>query len=123
MRSVNELSVSWVLLAVLITHVMHAYDVFQPIVSYVDGNANFAQVFNPSWVVPTVGTGGKQGLLIRSQNCTATVGGPCVTCNGDGAKASVIAFAEIKTTDNVSLSLSMIDHVSKLEVRFDYGRA
>ena len=37
----------------------------RPVVSSVDGSADFQQVFNPSWVVASPGTGGKAGLLIR----------------------------------------------------------
>ena len=37
----------------------------KPVVSRADGSANFEQVFNPSWVVASPGTGGKAGLLIR----------------------------------------------------------
>ena len=37
----------------------------KPVVSRADGSADFEQVFNPSWVVASPGTGGKAGLLIR----------------------------------------------------------
>jgi hypothetical protein len=37
----------------------------RPVVSSVDGTADFQQVFNPSWIVASPGTGGKAGLLIR----------------------------------------------------------
>eukprot|EP01051_Picozoa_sp_SAG22_P002379 SAG22_NODE_104_length_20159_cov_5.877517_18_plen_262_part_00 len=45
----------------------------KPVVSFVDGSAAFQQVFNPAWVQASAGTGGRAGLLIRTQNCTAKV--------------------------------------------------
>ena len=64
-----------------------------PLLSYVDGSSAFQQAFNPSWVEPSAGTSGRAGLLVRSQNCSASVGGSCVGCAGTGAKASVMSFA------------------------------
>ena len=64
-----------------------------PVLSFVDGTSAFQQAFNPSWIEPSAGTSGRAGLLVRSQNCSATVGGSCVHCAGKGAKASVLSFA------------------------------
>ena len=74
-----------------------SFDV-NPVVSALDGTSDFAQAFNPSWVVASAGTGGKAGLLVRSQNCTGCDG--CCMCSGDGQKASVLAFAELLNDDN-----------------------
>jgi len=41
----------------------------RPVLSHVDGTSSFGQVFNPSWVQASPGTGGKSGLLVRSQVC------------------------------------------------------
>lgn len=43
----------------------------RPVLSFVDGSSSFAQVFNPSYVVPSNGTAGRAGLLARTQNCSA----------------------------------------------------
>ena len=64
-----------------------------PVISFVDGTSTYQQAFNPSWIEPSAGTSGRAGLLVRSQNCSATVGGECVGCAGTGAKASVMSFA------------------------------
>ena len=61
----------------------------KPVVSWVDGSATYQQVFNPSWIEASAGTQGKAGIIIRTQNCSAKVGGPCVHCSGTGQKASV----------------------------------
>lgn len=66
----------------------------RPVLSFVDGSSSFAQVFNPSYVVPSNGTAGRAGLLARTQNCSALPGGRCVGCHGTGAYASVLTFAE-----------------------------
>ena len=50
----------------------------------------------------SAGTNGKAGLLIRTQNCSATVGGSCVACSGAGQKASRITFSELLNNDNSS---------------------
>lgn len=54
-----------------------------------------AQVFNPSFVPASPATGGQQGLLIRTQNCTVNPGDACAFCGGDQQKASVITFAKL----------------------------
>ena len=45
--------------------------------AYVRGTSTFQQAFNPSYVEATAGTNQKEGILVRSQNCTASVGGVC----------------------------------------------
>ena len=88
----------------------------KPVVSFVDGSADFAQVFNPSWVVGSPGTNGKAGLLIRTQNCSSQVGGSCTHCNFAPCQnmnkpcppgvwtnhqcQDVITFAELLNNDN-----------------------
>eukprot|EP00048_Salpingoeca_helianthica_P017562 m.237841 g.237841 ORF g.237841 m.237841 type:complete len:359 (-) comp21437_c0_seq1:27-1103(-) len=66
-----------------------------PVLSYVDGSAAFEQVFNPSYFPPSPGTGGVEGLLIRTQNCSAKVGGPCVQCGGSPSTASILTYARL----------------------------
>jgi hypothetical protein len=66
-------------------HVDEVYPV--PVLSYVDGSSAFEQVFNPSYVPPSASTRGTEGLLIRTQNCSAKVGGPCVQCGGSPSTA------------------------------------
>eukprot|EP01012_Entosiphon_sulcatum_P036209 TRINITY_DN460_c0_g1_i1.p1 TRINITY_DN460_c0_g1~~TRINITY_DN460_c0_g1_i1.p1 ORF type:complete len:339 (-),score=54.16 TRINITY_DN460_c0_g1_i1:21-1037(-) len=61
-----------------------------PVLSYLKGSSAFQQVFNPAWV-----EGRTPGLLVRTQNCTATVGGSCPHCGGDATKASIITFARL----------------------------
>ena len=41
-----------------------------PILSVTQKKTNWNQVFNPTWVQPTPATGNRQGLLVRSQNCS-----------------------------------------------------
>eukprot|EP00698_Gefionella_okellyi_P004417 TRINITY_DN14077_c0_g1_i1.p1 TRINITY_DN14077_c0_g1~~TRINITY_DN14077_c0_g1_i1.p1 ORF type:complete len:363 (-),score=69.96 TRINITY_DN14077_c0_g1_i1:261-1349(-) len=101
------LAIAVVLIAVLIASnvscVQYTYSVEvisfddAPVVSFVDGNSEFQQTFNPSYVLPSTGTAGKQGLLIRTQNCSAAVGGTCVFCSGSSSNASVITFAELQS--------------------------
>lgn len=75
-----------------------------PVISYLDGNTAWPQSFNPAYVEASAGTGGKYGLLIRSQNCTNFVPGKCIGCNvgetpfwqdSDGFVGSVISFAQL----------------------------
>lgn len=71
-----------------------------PMLSSVDGNSDFRQAFNPTWVQPTFATGYREGILVRSQNCSSDVGGECVQCGGDQSKASLLAFAELDADTN-----------------------
>ena len=61
-----------------------------PILSYVDGTSAFQQTYNPSYIVPSPGTKGVGGIVARSQNCTAAVGGSCVECSGPDQAARYI---------------------------------
>jgi hypothetical protein len=85
-------------------HHRHEVLLQRPVCASPDGSGShcmcsaFAQVFNPSWIVASVGTAQKKGLLVRTQNCSATVG-TCVACSGAGAKASVLTFAELINSD------------------------
>ena len=72
----------------------------KPVLARVDGSSTFGQVFNPSWIEPSAATGQRSGLLIRSQNCSAAVGGTCVRCFGAGQKASVLTFSQLIGSDN-----------------------
>jgi hypothetical protein len=74
----------------------------KPVISFVDGSSTYPQVFNPSWIEASAGS--KAGLIIRTQNCSAKVGGACVHCGGTGPKASVLTFAELLNDDNSSTS-------------------
>jgi predicted GH43/DUF377 family glycosyl hydrolase len=65
-----------------------------PTLSYVDKTSTYQQVFNPTWVQPSAGTGGKGGILVRTQNCDVNVGDACVFCGGSEAKASILTYSE-----------------------------
>jgi len=62
-----------------------------PVISWLDGQSDFAQAFNAAWIESPAG----RGLLVRAQNCSASPGGPCVHCSGAGAAASVLAYARL----------------------------
>lgn len=64
-----------------------------PVLSYVDGSSSYQQVFNPTWIQASAGTQNQQGLLVRTQNCSAEVGGTCVFCGGSAANASVLTLS------------------------------
>lgn len=76
----------------------------KPVLSFLDGNTAWPQSFNPSWVEASAGTAGKQGLLVRAQNCTGFTPGVCLSCNvnpknpispnSSAFPGSVITFAE-----------------------------
>ena len=68
-----------------------------PILSYIDGTSTYHQVSNPAWVDATPGTGGKKGILVRTQNCTfAPIPDRqnCTWCGGSQDKASILTFSE-----------------------------
>ena len=92
----------------------------KPVISSVDGTSAFQQVFNPSWIVASPGTGGKQGLIIRTQNCSASVSTPphCVACGGTGPKASVLTFSELKGSDNTTTAAPVFAPVTESSVVF-----
>jgi len=56
-----------------------------PVIGFLPPISNTAwpQSFNPAFVAPSPGTGGKKGLLVRSQNCTGWTPGVCIACNVD----------------------------------------
>jgi predicted GH43/DUF377 family glycosyl hydrolase len=83
-----------------------------PVVSAVDGDSDFAQVFNPSWIEASAGTGGKAGLIIRTQNCTAQPAGKCVACSGVAGAASLLTFAELRNDDNDPTAKPLFKHIS-----------
>eukprot|EP01047_Picozoa_sp_COSAG01_P094019 COSAG01_NODE_25016_length_758_cov_1.232170_1_plen_244_part_01 len=69
------------------------------------GTGAFAQLYNPSWIVASKGTGGRSGLLLRSQNCTEGCSSwngsvtSCCTCDA-GQHPSYLTFAELQGDDN-----------------------
>jgi predicted GH43/DUF377 family glycosyl hydrolase len=67
-----------------------------PEVSLIDGTSTYSLVFNPTFIEPSPGTNNRRGLLIRTQNCPADVGGTCVFCGGSEEKASKLTFSEMK---------------------------
>jgi predicted GH43/DUF377 family glycosyl hydrolase len=67
-----------------------------PDLSFIDGTSTYSLVFNPTFVESTSGTNNRRGLLIRTQNCPADVGGTCVFCGGSEEKASILTFSELK---------------------------
>jgi predicted GH43/DUF377 family glycosyl hydrolase len=93
-----------------------------PVLAWASGSSTFQQAFNPAWVVGSSGTGGAAGLLVRSQNCTATVGGPCVFCSGNGSMASVINFARV-VHDDVDISVPTFDPINSSTVVFQPASA
>ena len=73
----------------------------EPVISFLANQTAWPQSFNPAHVEPSPGTGGKRGLLVRSQNCTGWLPGQCIGCNVDSAHpiapffpGSVITFAQ-----------------------------
>ena len=92
----------------------------KPVISSVDGTSSYQQVFNPSWIVASPGTRGKQGLIIRTQNCSASVSTPphCVACGGTGPKASVLTFSELKGSDNTTSTAPVFAPVTESSVVF-----
>jgi predicted GH43/DUF377 family glycosyl hydrolase len=69
----------------------------QPALAFINATTSYQFVFNPSWVEATPATGGKRGLLVRTQDCDCDVGGICVFCGGSQEKASILTFAELKS--------------------------
>ena len=76
-----------------------------PVISYLPplANTDWPQSFNPAFVEPSAATGGKKGLLVRSQNCSGVAPGTCIACNVDGRwpiapffPGSVLTFAELR---------------------------
>jgi len=66
-----------------------------PILSYIDKTSTYQQIFNPTWVEPSDGTGGKKGIIARTQNCDSVVGADsCTWCGGAQDKASILTFSE-----------------------------
>jgi predicted GH43/DUF377 family glycosyl hydrolase len=66
-----------------------------PELSLIDGTSTYSLVFNPTFVEASPGTNNRRGLLIRTQNCPAEVGGTCVFCGGSEEKASKLTFSEM----------------------------
>jgi len=64
-----------------------------PILSYITNSSTYQQIFNPTWIEASAGTGGKSGILARTQNCPSPVGAECVFCGGSAEKASVLTFS------------------------------
>lgn len=72
-----------------------------PVISFLGNSTQWPQSFNPAFVEPSAGTGGKRGLLVRSQNCTGWSPGECIGCNVNAQHpiapwfpGSVITFAQ-----------------------------
>jgi len=61
---------------------------------FVLNNSQYKQVFNPTWIHPSLGTNHRKGLLVRTQDCDVNVGDKCVFCGGSAAKASILTFSE-----------------------------
>jgi predicted GH43/DUF377 family glycosyl hydrolase len=75
-----------------------------PVISFLPplANSDWPQSFNPAFVEASAGTGGKKGLLVRSQNCSGVAPGQCIACNVDAKwpiapffPGSVLTFAEL----------------------------
>lgn len=64
-----------------------------PILSYlVQNNSQYKQVFNPTWMPPSLATNNKKGLIARTQDCEYKAEG-CVFCGGSAQKASLLTFS------------------------------
>lgn len=90
----------------------------KPVLARVDGSSTFGQVFNPSWIEPSAATGQRSGLLIRSQNCSAAVGGTCVRCFGAGQKASVLTFSQLIGSDNAGAASPSFTNITSASITF-----
>ena len=62
----------------------------------------------------------EKGLIIRTQNCSASVSTPphCVACGGTGPKASVLTFSELKGSDNTTTAAPVFAPVTESSVVF-----
>lgn len=89
-----------------------------PILSYVQGTSTFQQVFNVAWIEPSPATKHTAGLLVRSQNCSASVGGPCVFCSGPGQNASVLTAVRLLSDPSTLLPEPLFAHVTESDVVF-----
>mmetsp|Transcript_84797 Transcript_84797/g.150151 ORF Transcript_84797/g.150151 Transcript_84797/m.150151 type:complete len:491 (+) Transcript_84797:89-1561(+) len=87
----------------------------KPILSYLDGTSDFQQVFNPSWVEASAGTQGRQGLLIRTQNCSLC---NCCGCNAMNGSISVFAFVPLLGEDGVKKTSLKFGRVTAESVVF-----
>lgn len=66
-----------------------------PVLSYIDKTSTYQQIFNPTWVEASEATGGKKGIIARTQNCDSKVGADsCTWCGGAQDKASILTFSE-----------------------------
>lgn len=91
-----------------------------PVLSFLDGNTDYQQTFNPSWVVASAGTNNKSGLLLRSSNCSAQPG-TCTKCNSSpcrmgGPCQDVITFAELLSDDDNVTEIPRFKHVTSANV-------
>ena len=59
-----------------------------PLIGQVDNTSTFSLIFNPTWVEASALTGGKEGLLMRTQDCPITAGDECSFCGGSQELAS-----------------------------------
>jgi len=91
-----------------------------PVISAYGGDSDFAQVFNPSWIEGSPGTGGKSGLLVRTQNCTGCGLGldDCCRCAGTEANASILTFAELTNSDSSADDKPSFSHIDSSSVVF-----
>jgi predicted GH43/DUF377 family glycosyl hydrolase len=79
-----------------------------PGLSYIDGTSSYQQIFNAAWVEGSAETGGRSGLICRTQNCDSDVGGSCVFCGGSQEKASILTFSEYFDGKFVSVNESSV---------------
>lgn len=59
-----------------------------PLIGQVDNTSTFSLIFNPTWVEASSLTGGREGLLMRTQDCPIAPGDECSFCGGSQALAS-----------------------------------
>lgn len=100
----------------------------EPVISYLAGSTPWPQSFNPAFVEASAGTGGKRGLLVRSQNCTGWAPGQCIRCNVDADHpiapwfpGSVLSFAEQRTDGSFETPYLVFAPNASAPVDEDYG--
>ena len=67
-----------------------------PLISQIDNTSSYSFIFNPTWVEASALTDGKEGLLMRTQDCPIQPGDPCSFCGGSEDLASILTFSALR---------------------------
>eukprot|EP01051_Picozoa_sp_SAG22_P000985 SAG22_NODE_33_length_27588_cov_104.174652_16_plen_285_part_00 len=86
----------------------------EPVLSWLGGTSDFLFAFNPSWVPPSSATGGRQGLLVRAQNCSLD-GGLNGSYLGKCGPHCVSALPRASAAPAISTSTSPLRQLSLCE--------